>query len=318
MNRFSKDNEQQSEAGPGRSERSRPLREFSHNPHKAEPSRQSHRLSAVAHWLVPLMVFCIILAAGVFVALYYYGQDEAGVDDAGQAALSSFSNRMEPSELLDAYLNAMGGRDALERVRSVRYEGRVIFESAEKDFQMLLSLPDKGMLVTNPGGPDSLKLMLNGDTAWQVIEKRDGSREVMPLKKGETKALKWSMRVHNTFHDLALRGRFSGLSVKETEFEDQPCYEVTKTMPNGAAFTAILDKESLYLVKTVEKVSAKDGSDTFTVLYDDHRIVSGVVEPYSTTLYRNGKLDNKVVIESIRINPGVISALFEIPEEIEK
>jgi hypothetical protein len=217
---------------------------------------------------------------------------------------------------MSAYLMAIGGRDALQQVRSVRYEGRVTFDSKASDFQMLLLKPDKGMLVTNPGQAGSIKLMLNGDVAWQVTEVRDGSREISRLDESGTESLKWSLRVHNTFRRLALDGQFSGLSVREIRYDGKPCYEFTKTMPNGSIFLALLEKETLYLLKTVETIDGKDGVDEFSVIYDDHRMVSGIVEPFETELYRNGELDNKVMINSIRVNAGVISSLFEVPEEI--
>lgn len=248
--------------------------------------------------------------------LYFDDGERSTGTKAERSAISSSYAEIDASELLEAYLEAAGGRDALQRVRSVRYEGRVVFSSSGKDFQMYLLLPDKGMLVTSPGEAGSQKLMLNGDTAWQVIEKPDGAREMKRLDEDETRALAWSMRVHNSFREIAMEGRASELSIREIEYLGEPCYEVSQKAPDGSSLLAVLDKETLYLLKTVEAVNRGEEKDKFTVLYDDHRMVSGVVEPYQTKLYRNGSLDNEVIIDSIRINSGVMSSLFEIPDEI--
>jgi len=273
-------------------------------------------MQVTAYWLLPVIVLLVIIAGAAYLALSFYFQQEVSAGDGEPAAFSTASDKVEASELLNAYLQAIGGRDALNQVRSVRYEGRVIFGSGQNEFQMLLLKPDKGMLVTNPGEAGSLKLMLNADYAWQVVENRVGAREISPLDELGTQSLQWSLRVHNTFRRIALEGQSVGLSVRQMEYLGKPCYEVSKAMPNETDFKAILEKETLYLLKTEETISGKDGKDKFTVLYDDHRMVSGIIEPYETKLYRNGKMDNEVVIDSIRINTGVISSLFEVPEEI--
>ena len=77
-----------------------------------------------------------------------------------------------------------------------------------------------------------------------------------------------------------------------------------------------MDKETLYLLETQETLSAGEDADEFTVIYEDHQNVAGIIEPYKTKLYRNGELDNEAVVSSYRINPGLVSSLFEIPEEL--
>lgn len=314
MNRFRQENPH---AKPEQSGRPRPLREFRHDSEKKDRSGRKSRSRLGAYYLLPLVALLLILAAGayLFSGMSVPDEEEQGADDdTGQRSYASNSSITEASELLEAHVNALGGRQALETVRSVRYEGQVRFSSGVSDFQMLLLQPDKGMLVTNPEEPGGQKIMLNGDIAWLVNEQLDGSREVVPLDDENTGPLKWSMRVHNTFRRLALDSQYAGLSVKEAEFMDEPCYEVTKSTPDGSGFLAVLDKETLYLRKVEETL---DGSDEkFTIVYDDHRMVSGVVEPYKTTLYKNGDLDNEVEVRSIQINSGVISSLFKVPDEL--
>lgn len=69
-------------------------------------------------------------------------------------------------------------------------------------------------------------------------------------------------------------------------------------------------------MKTSETLDFGDGVEEFTVLYDDHRKVSGIVEPFHTRLFRNGELNNEAYVSSYVINPGLVSWLFTIPEEL--
>lgn len=311
MNRFRKQQMPKEE----QSEPIQPLRDFSYQ-HSGKdytwPNRHSKaRLIYLA--LVACLLLVIVAGLNIF---YFKDRAERLVTREETVPISSQSSFVEVSDLLTGYLNALGGRQALEEVRSVRYDGQVQFSSGQKDFQIWLLAPDKGMLVTDPGSFGGQKLVVNGDVAWRVIENRDGVREMYVLDEFSTESLKWSLRVHHSLRLMALAGETAGLKIRETEYLDKPCYELSKTMPQGSEFLAILDKETLYLLKMVETLGLGDEVSEFTVLYDDYRMVSGVVEPYSTTLYKNGELDNEVVVRSIQINSGVMSSLFAVPEDL--
>jgi hypothetical protein len=315
MNRFRKNQPKNNE---NRVERPKPLRQFNDDSRQAAGNKGGAvgwRGKLFLSWLVGIFGVVAVLALGGFVFLDL--NDGADVPETvdERPAVSTSTGEISPSELTEAYIDAMGGRDALRQIRSVGYEGRVVFETSENDFQMYLLMPDKGMLVINPGERNSQKLMLNGDVAWQVVEMPDGTTEARRLGNKEVQSLKWSMRVHNSFREIALNGRASELELREIEYSGRPCFEASRESADGSSFSAVLDRESLYLLKIVETVSRGEKSDTFTVLYDDYRMVSGVVEPYHTKLYRNGSLDNEVMVESIRINSGVMSSLFKVPDE---
>ncbi len=315
MNRFHQDKSTETSE---QSSQSPPLREFNYGAHKKGSARHNQRFVFMFYWLLPLLVLLLIVAAGTYALIQFYGQDEVEASRAASGTFDDFSTSMKADQLLNAYLNALGGRQALQNIRSVRYEGKVSFSDGESSFQILLLQPDKGMLVTDPGGFGRQRFFLNGDLAWRIVEQRDGGRTVVPLDAKSTGSLKWSLRVHNTFRRLALEGQHRGLTVKEMEYLDKPCYELTKEMPDGSVFLVILDQETLYPLKMEEILRVGEEDVQFTVKFDDYRMVAGVAEPYRTVLYRNGVMDNEVEMGSIQINSGVISSLFEIPEELMK
>ena len=316
MNHESFGQEKRKSDSPQKTRGARPLREFTDEPKDTGRSPIKDRANAAFYWLLPLVIFLLMVVAGSYFALTSGGGEEVGSAAERGATVPISSDQLEIPDLMSAYLEATGGRAAIQEIRSVRYDGRVKFNSGESDFQMLLLKPDKGLLVTNPREATSLKLIRNGDYAWQVLEGQDGVRTVSPLDEHGSESLKWSLRVDNTFRLMALEGPYTDLSVRDVNHNGQPCYEFTKAMPDGTDFKAILEKETLYLLKTEDTLIIKGEKSEFTVVYDDHRMVSGVVEPFKTTLYRNGEMNNEVIINSIRMNAGVISSLFEVPEEI--
>lgn len=319
MNRFRKhDRSRKGDESSSSSTSPPPLREYKDESTATSPSMSFFRFEVTAYWLLPLIIFSVILFGGIYLAFKFDVFFASSEEVASPVPYRGpFGDVLVP-ELLDSYLEAVGGRQALEGVRSFRCKGRLIETSGEVPFQILVSLPDKGMMITDPGEAFSQKLVLNGNKAWQVVGLGDGGQKIVPLGELNTASLMWSLRVHNTFRRLALEESGEGFSAREIEFSGEPCFELKKTMPDGAEFVAVLDSENLYLLKTVETAPGAEGMERLEVVYDDHRLVSGIVHPYETKTYKRGKLYNEVYLESIEINPGVISSLFAVPEELSK
>lgn len=202
----------------------------------------------------------------------------------------------------------------------MRYKGRLVEPEAEIPFQILISEPDKGMIITSPGEDHSQRLVLNGDTAWQVVRLGDGGRKIIRLGEADTVSLAWSLQIHNTFRRLVLaeqEGR-EGISAREIDFSGKPGIELTARMPDGSELVAVLDKETLYLEKIEEFGPGADGPEPVQAIYGDHREVGGIVIAHKTRFFKNGQPYNESYLESVEINPGLMSALFMIPDEISK
>lgn len=313
MNRFKKQNSKPD----AKESASKPaLRDFKDDAQTTPPSMFLFRLEVTSYWLLPLTIFCVILIGGIYVAYKYDWFSGEYVDVAPRPSYVGESGEIIVPQLLSSHLSAVGGREALESVQSLRFKGVLKEPTGDVAFQILVSLPDKGMIMTEPSPGVRHKLVLNGELAWQVFETGEGVRKIVALNEVDTESLVWSLRVHNTFRRLALEGSADGFTSGEIEFMGKPCYQLTKIMPDGTEFVAVLDADTLYLLKSLETVPGAEGPERLEVIYAEHRKVAGVVEAFQTKTYKEGKLYNEVVLNSIEINPGLISALFDVPEEL--
>ena len=225
---------------------------------------------------------------------------------------------MGQAQLLEAYVQAMGGRDVLMEMRSVRYEGTHKDEKREREFELIVSAPDKGILVFDPGTGSSDRFVLNGQTAWRVFENDQAEREVQLLDKARTQGMIRTCKLHDPLRELALGGKGAVLYLVETEFDGVDSLKVTKERVDGTIIECYLDRETLYLLATEDSYFSEGERMERRVVYGDYRMTSGVVEPFRTATYINDELLNETFLDSIRINPGVISPLFEMPEELIK
>ena len=147
-----------------------PLRQYKDDSQGTVPSKLLFRLGVTAYWLVPLLIFAVILAGGVYLAFKFdLFTDEFALAEQPPEFIGDAGEIIIP-KLLEHYLTAVGGRKQLESVQSVRYKGLLREASGEVEFQILLSLPDKGMLIMDPGRGVRHRVVLNGRVAWQAID----------------------------------------------------------------------------------------------------------------------------------------------------
>lgn len=304
--------------------RPQPLRQFSDGPSEPPPG-VSPRVKLIAYWTLPLLVLLFIIIAGLYLVLSDSSNNITTTPEELEALeevaiapplpTPEYTGDLGPEELLDAYLDSIGGREAVESIESIRYEGDVFIKGVATPFRMIVLRPDKGMLVSYNKSGAATKYKLNGDKGWMQFDREDGSRVIKPLDEEQIEGFKWSLRVNHTFRRMALNNQANGLSIEEVEYMEKPCYRVTKTMPDGSEFLAILDKKNLLLLKSRERVGIGEGQ-IMEVVYGDYKMISGVLEPHTTILYRNGEMNNTVKVDSTRFNLGSISSLFDVPDEI--
>lgn len=241
MNRFREDEESKKPKGPGILPDDRDLDPIDD---EEQFSLVLHRINMVLYMVVPVLVFLAIIGIGVWVAFSVTGVDASDGDETRSLLSLTFDEDNIP-QLLKAHLEAIGGRESVEQIRSVRFDGRLVSESQMHNYIGMKLMPDKGMLVQSVKAAGTVKLMRNGDAAWQVNEMPDGRSIVTPLKESTKNILIWSLRMHNPFRSLALDGDAEGMEFREIDFLGKPCYELTKPMPDGTMLVTVLDKETL-------------------------------------------------------------------------
>lgn len=297
-----------------------PMRQYTDESLPVSPSMINFDLEVTAYWLVPLLIFLTILIGGIFAAFKFNVIGGWGREEEVNYRYYNAMGQILLPELFESYLAAVGGREALEGIRSVRYVGRLVESDMEIPFQILLSLPERGMIITHPGEDKSQRFVYNEGIAWQVVALGDGTRRIIPLSEEDTMALAWSLRLHNTFRSLVLSGdtAHEGFTAKEITFSGQLGIELTKVMPDGTNFSVLLDKDTLHLKMMEESVVGAGGPEQVRAIFTDHQMISGIVFPLETKFYKRGELFNKTRLESVEVNPGLVSSLFNIPEELSR
>ncbi len=218
--------------------------------------------------------------------------------------------------VLDRYVEAMGGRANLARIRSVVVEGNVLLESGDSlALKVMKKRPN--LVRTVLGYPDGSRLTTgyNGETAWQQETSLHGTR----LEHLEIDEFHPIVREAQLESPLAAAG-FNKDWIEylgEVRIEGNlRCHHLRVSWPQGASVDYYIDVETFFERKTVKSEPLPDGSVATTEMFpSDFRFHQGVVFSHRVVVRADGGDRSELNVREIRINEGIVDSLFRIPED---
>lgn len=213
---------------------------------------------------------------------------------------ASFGEDMpKPADLVKKYHDAVGGKDAMLKVKSRIDKGKLL-------------LPDMGMEAVytaytqppnelNTSDFSGMGVVKNGQSdgyAWSINpfqgntkEKADRPAEVFPFAN----------------LDLLAAG---AKTLGEEDFNGKPAYKVEFPIPDDDPLVVFFDKETGYIVGN----QSAGGDAGGRIVFSDYKKVGDVMIPHVTRI--EGGMTLEITSETIELNPEIPAGTFDMPEEI--
>ena len=264
-------------------------------------------------WPFALLFLLAVALVGVF---YLIPSDS---DDLGERVAGKVKAQAEVQDLTNlqffrrAFINANGGEDKLEALKSIQTTGR--FESGGQSvpFRTIKRRPDRS-ITTLKTEDYNLSFVVNAGVVWQRIE-QPRREPVDTLKTGdEADAIREMGYFFDPLMHVVLHEPESILEIAETTWEGEPALSIEfKSASRGMRATAIIDPQDMTPLQRVEHFA--DDSIRKVLYADYHQISGGVREPFLIETYLDDALQNRVTVENCEINIGAASFLFEYTGE---
>ena len=319
----------------GTRSRPKPMRQFDYSNGQGGGTAARMKMRRTLQWLVPSLAFLALLALGIGVAFYLWMRD-VSVADVGEKEFisispsdlpadyglalprpsssdSSFLNN--PFELREAYIDTFGGIEAMRNIRSMKTTGTWLVDGRSLDFQVIKKTPDMGAFSFESNGSREGRYLINGGAAWEVVQE-GALRSSRALSELQRDVVGLASQIFDPLAEvvLGLGGRIQ--SVEEAIKDGQTCLMVEIEQAGGAIVNCYLDRASLRLVLEERNVIRGGRLMTKAIRYDDYRESLGGVRAHKTALLYDGELQSEMVIDTIRINTGVMSSLFRVPSDL--
>jgi photosynthetic reaction center cytochrome c subunit len=211
--------------------------------------------------------------------------------------------------ILAKYLAAVGGPDALQKIKSRVQKGTLDAGGAQYPIEVYSEGPDKRYSISHQQGGDSVTAF-NGEAGWLTI--RNGVHHMSPAEREAARIdaqLYFPARIKELYKEFHVRPgeEINGHKTIMVQASDP-------TNANRPSLRLYFDQDSGLLVRLMRFAQTPLGQNPTQIDYADYRPTDGVKIPYQWTLTRpNGSFTIKV--DSVQQNVPIDAKLFVPPVE---
>ena len=216
------------------------------------------------------------------------------------------------SELVDRYVEAMGGRDAILRDAPTQATGtfEIPTQGLTGELVVVTAPPDRMVSKVTIGGMGEILSGYTGETAW-ALDPMSGARLMSGM---ELAALRDQADQRAAVRDPALIESME--TVERTEMGGEPCYHVALVWVSGRETTDCYSVETGLLVATTATQASPMGDVEVTTLMEDYEEFAGVRIP--TRVVQNMMGVQQIMrIDTMVVGDEVDTSLLEPPAPIQ-
>jgi CubicO group peptidase (beta-lactamase class C family) len=224
--------------------------------------------------------------------------------------------KQKADEVLAAYVNALGGREALEKINSRSSKGTfaVLGIALSGPAEIYAKAPNKTLTILTVPGQTSLKEGFDGTVGWQ-----EDPGEGVVNKSGL--GLGSAIRDADFYQPLKLRAQYPSLSLKGTtkfalykangERSEARELLVLEAPRNGQPRLFYFDARTRLLLRIEERNAANEV--TSATEFDDYREVDGVKVPF--VIHRVDDTHFLIKLSEVKQNVAIDDAVFARPKK---
>jgi photosynthetic reaction center cytochrome c subunit len=221
-------------------------------------------------------------------------------------AVEANANLPTTDQILDKYLAAVGGADALKKIKSRVQKGSLDAGGMQFPIEVYSEAPDKRISISHPQGGESVTAF-NGEVGWLSI--RNGFHRMTAPEREAARLdaeLYFPVRVRELYKEFRVR--------PGEEINGHTTYLVTAKEANRPSLRLYFDQQSGLLLRQMRFAETPLGQNPTQIDYADYREIDGVKIPYRWTLTRpNGSFT--INVQQVQQNVPIDEKLFVVPAE---
>lgn len=240
----------------------------------------------------------ILIALGLFVGL---------------SAVASAADEPTLGEVLDRYYQAVGGKDKLDAMKTVKMTGKMMMgPGVDAPFILFKKRPDKLRIEFTVQGMTGVQAY-DGSTAWMFMPFM-GKTAPEEVPEDQAKELKEEADIDGPLVDWQKKGNQVELLGKE-EIEGTPAYKLKVTLKDGDVQYHYLDADAYVPIKIEGERTIQGNEVQFESTLGDYKEAGGLMFPFSIESKAKGAPQGQTItIDSIEVNPEIPDSQFAMPE----
>jgi photosynthetic reaction center cytochrome c subunit len=209
-------------------------------------------------------------------------------------------------QILDRYIKALGGTQALDKITTRTRRGSIEVAGLQGTFEVFEAAPNKSLLIGSLPPPlGSVQQGFDGSSGW--VKNQNGVFDM----RGD--GLAQAQRESAFYGDVKLKEQFKDMSVTKRErIDSREFYVVLGTRPDGQTERLYFDAQTGLLAGRVWETPTYFGALPNANDYDDYRKVGRVRLPFVLRKTRAGQRFLQTISE-YKLNNRIEDAKFKKP-----
>lgn len=229
--------------------------------------------------------------------------DSKGNPVAAPQAAKAVPAGMTAQQVIDKYLTAIGGKDALMKIQDMTMQMSTDMQGQKVTMTRQAKAPNKSTMSVTMMGQEMMKTVSDGQTASRTMQGRS--------QKLEGKDLDMAIQ-SGMFPELYFAANKVTSVLEGTEKVDgKDAYRVKNSTPAGASWTNLYDATTGLKLQTISMQRGPQGEVAQTVSYDDYKDVNGVKVPY-TIKQPMGPMTMTLSVDKVDVNKGLKDSDFSV------
>lgn len=218
---------------------------------------------------------------------------------------SDTSEVVDPNVVLEKYLEAIGGKDALSKVedRTTIMRGTAMGQSLTIIVKQ--KAPNKMRQEVKAGGMDQT-IIFDGEKG--IMKAATQSVEVTG-KELEQLKIEATMELLLDIESAGIKLTFEGTE----KINGKDAHKIKMTLPSGIRWFSYFDVESGLKVKEQKELQTQMGLIEQVIAYDNYTEVDGIKYPFKLT-QSFGPQSVEMTVSSVKVNKGLADDIFVIAE----
>lgn len=221
-------------------------------------------------------------------------------------------------EVIEKYIQAMGGREKIKAVQSVRLTGKMDNGGMQAPFTMEIKRPRKVRVEFTIQGMTGTQAY-DGTTGWLVMPFM-GKKDPEVMSADDLKDIDDQADIDGPLVDYKAKGHQVELIGKEN-VEGTPAWKLKLTRKSGDVSYVYLDADAYLEIKEEGKHTIRGQEMEYENTKGDYKTVEGLVFPFSLQSKAKGApAGSTITLQKVEINPGLDDTRFVMPkvEKVEK
>lgn len=218
--------------------------------------------------------------------------------------ISAQENLPTADQIFDKYLAAVGGADALHKIKTRIQKGTVDAGGEQYPIEIYSEAPEKRLSISHPSFGESITAF-NGQAGWLTTP-----RGVHPMNANEQQSARIDAQI---YFPARLRELYQEFKVLPSETIDgHSIFLVTAKGATAPPLRLYFDQQTGLLMRLVRYTETPLGRNPLELDYADYRDAGGLKIPFQWTLTRtNGSFT--IRISSVQQNVPIDEKLFVMP-----